>query len=334
MLPFVESLVRQVTLTTILDIAITALFFYWLFSLIRGTRAVTLVIGVSILLGVYALAQFLQLRLFTQILQAGAVVGLFALVVVFQPELRRGLERIGRVGTFGWLLAPTGQRAIEHIAAEVAKAAGVLSREGHGALIVLERETGLEEIAETGRDGARRPVERAAVHDLRPADLAPRWRRHHPRGPDPRRRRAPAAHRDDAVRAVRHPAPGGARDHRGHRRRGGGRLRGERADERRRAGTDRARAVRGAAPACPPRCSRRRPLRQASAAAARVRSRARGRLRIRTTPAPAAPGSPASGAPGGATPASATTPTTAASPTNGAAHDGPQAPAVPRTPRR
>ena len=108
MLPFVESLVRQVTLTTLLDIAITALFIYWLFSLIRGTRAVTLVIGVSILLGVYALAQFLQLRLFTQILQAGAVVGLFALVVVFQPELRRGLERIGRVGTFGWLLAPTG----------------------------------------------------------------------------------------------------------------------------------------------------------------------------------------------------------------------------------
>ena len=150
MLPFVESLVRQATLTTFLDIAITALFIYWLFSLIRGTRAVTLVIGVSILLGVYALAQWLQLRLFTQILQAGAVVGLFALVVVFQPELRRGLERIGRVGTFGWLLAPTGQRAIEHIAAEVAKAAGVLSREGHGALIVLERDTGLEEIAETG----------------------------------------------------------------------------------------------------------------------------------------------------------------------------------------
>jgi diadenylate cyclase len=88
MLPFVESLVRQITLTTVLDIAITAIFIYWLFSLIRGTRAVTLVIGVSVLLAVYALAQFLQLRLFTQLLQAGAVVGLFALVVVFQPELR------------------------------------------------------------------------------------------------------------------------------------------------------------------------------------------------------------------------------------------------------
>jgi diadenylate cyclase len=150
MLPFVESLVRQITLTTLLDISITALFIYWLFSLIRGTRAVTLVIGVSILLGVYGMAQFLELRLFTQLLQAGAVVGLFALVVVFQPELRRALERIGRVGTLGWLLAPTAQRRVEHVAAEVSKAAVALSREGHGALIVLERETGLEEFAETG----------------------------------------------------------------------------------------------------------------------------------------------------------------------------------------
>jgi diadenylate cyclase len=150
MLPLVESLVRQITLTTVLDIAITAIFIYWLFSLIRGTRAVTLVIGVSVLLGVYALAQFLQLRLFTQLLQAGAVVGLFALVVVFQPELRRALERIGRVGSLSWLLAPSEQRRIERVASEVAKACGILSHEGHGALIVIERETGLEEIAESG----------------------------------------------------------------------------------------------------------------------------------------------------------------------------------------
>jgi diadenylate cyclase len=147
---FVDSLVRQITPATVLDVAITALFLYWVFSLIRGTRAVTLVIGVTILFGVYALAQFLELRLFTQILQAGAVVGLFALVVVFQPELRRALERIGRVGTLGWLFAPAAERRVGHVAHEVARAAGMLSRDGHGALIVLERETGLGEIAETG----------------------------------------------------------------------------------------------------------------------------------------------------------------------------------------
>ncbi|MEI7743005.1 MAG: diadenylate cyclase CdaA [Chloroflexota bacterium] len=150
MLQLLESLARQITLTTLLDIGITAVFIYWLFSLIRGTRAVTLVIGVSVLLGIYALAQFLELRLFTQILQAGAVVGLFALVVVFQPELRRALERIGRVGAVGRLFAPTAQREIDHVAAEVARAAGLMSAAGHGALIVVERETGLEEIAESG----------------------------------------------------------------------------------------------------------------------------------------------------------------------------------------
>src|SRR5205823_6875672 len=144
------SILDGVTLTTLVDIGITALLIYWLFSLIRGTRAVRLVIGVTVLFLVYAAAQWLGLRLLTQIMQAGAVVGLFALVVVFQPELRRALERIGRVGTLSWLVAPSEQRRIEHVAAEVSKAAGMLSREGHGALIVLERETGLEEIAESG----------------------------------------------------------------------------------------------------------------------------------------------------------------------------------------
>src|SRR5436309_13022661 len=144
------SIIGQVRLTTLVDIGITALLIYWLFSLIRGTRAVRLVIGVTVLFIVYAAAQWLGLRLLTQIMQTGAVVGLFALVVVFQPELRRALERIGRVGSLAWLLSPAAQREAEHVAAEVARAAALLSAEGHGALIVLERETGLEEIAESG----------------------------------------------------------------------------------------------------------------------------------------------------------------------------------------
>ncbi len=144
------SILEQRQLTTIVDIGITALLIYWLFSLIRGTRAVRLVIGVSVLVVVYALAVAFDLRLLTQILQGGAVVGLFALVVIFQPELRRALERIGRVGSFGWLLSPAELRAVEHVAAEVARAAAGLSADGQGALIVLERETGLEEVAETG----------------------------------------------------------------------------------------------------------------------------------------------------------------------------------------
>lgn len=148
--PFLETLVGRLTLNAALDILVTAVFIYALFSLIRGTRAVTLVIGVSILLGIYGLAVALELTLFRRILEAGAFVGVFALVVIFQPELRRALERIGRVGSFGWLLAPTEERTVERVASEVARAAGALSGERHGALIVIERETGLEEIAESG----------------------------------------------------------------------------------------------------------------------------------------------------------------------------------------
>src|SRR3954468_20849952 len=144
-----SSILDQVRVTTILDIAITALLMYWLFSLIRGTRAVRLIIGVTVLFAVYYVAQALQLLLLTQILQTGAVVGLFALVVVFQPELRRALDRIGRVGSFGWLFS-SESRTADVVAAEVSRAAALLSGEGHGALIVLERETGLEEIAESG----------------------------------------------------------------------------------------------------------------------------------------------------------------------------------------
>jgi diadenylate cyclase len=145
----IASILDQVRPTTLLDIGITALLIYWLFSLIRGTRAVRLVIGVSVLFLVYFAARLLELRLLTQILETGAVVGLFALVVVFQPEIRRALDRIGRVGSLGWLLSAEGRTA-DIVATEVARAASLISAEGHGALIVLERETGLEEIAETG----------------------------------------------------------------------------------------------------------------------------------------------------------------------------------------
>jgi diadenylate cyclase len=148
--PVLETIIAQVRWTTLIDIGITALLIYWLFSLVRGTRAVRLIIGVSVLLGVYAAAQVFELRVLAWLLETGAVVGLFALVVVFQPELRRALDRIGRVGSFAWLLSAAETRAVGQVADAVAKAASSLSVDGHGALIVLERETGLEEVAETG----------------------------------------------------------------------------------------------------------------------------------------------------------------------------------------
>ncbi len=137
--------------SAILDIVLTALLFYGLFSLIQGTRAVRLVIGAIVLYGVYALARLLDLRMLSSILETGAVVGLLALVVIFQPELRRALERIGRVGSMGWAFAPSGAAGLaEKVARTVARTAAGLAAQRIGALVVIERDTGLEDTAETG----------------------------------------------------------------------------------------------------------------------------------------------------------------------------------------
>jgi diadenylate cyclase len=148
-----QDLVEGITLepVALLDIALTALLIYGLFSLIQGTRAVSLVIGAIVLYVIYVVAQVLDLRLLSGIMETGAVVGLLALVVVFQPELRRALERIGRVGSLGWVMAPSGGAAVtERVSRTIARAAAGLATARAGALIVIERETGLEDTAETG----------------------------------------------------------------------------------------------------------------------------------------------------------------------------------------
>jgi diadenylate cyclase len=133
--------------TALLDIALVAIIIYWVFILIRGTRAVRIVIGLSILYLVYLAAEAANLQLLSTLLQTGAVVGLFAIVVVFQPELRRALEQIGRVGSFNRFFVSSDVSAAERVAREISRAARLLAGSRHGALMVIERETGLHDLA-------------------------------------------------------------------------------------------------------------------------------------------------------------------------------------------
>lgn len=147
---FLDTFLRGSWLS-IVDILVVAILIYWLFVLIRGTRAVRILIGLSIVALVYLAAQALELRLLSTLLQAGAVVGLFAVVVVFQPELRRGLEQIGRMGSLNRLFVSSEVSAADSVAREVSRAARLLAGSRHGALIVIERETGLHDLtAESG----------------------------------------------------------------------------------------------------------------------------------------------------------------------------------------
>ena len=90
---FLESYLRG-SWTSIIDIGLVAIVIYWLFILIRGTRAVRIVIGLSILFLLYVIVRATGLALMTRLLETLAVVGLFAVVVVFQPELRLSLIHI------------------------------------------------------------------------------------------------------------------------------------------------------------------------------------------------------------------------------------------------
>jgi diadenylate cyclase len=143
---FYESYL-QGTWTSIVDIALVAFVVYWLFILIRGTRAVRIAIGLLVLYIVYLVAGFLGLDLLRLLMERLAVVALFAVVVVFQPELRRALEQIGRFGSVNRFFVSAEVATAERVAREISRAARILAGSHHGALIALERETGLQDLA-------------------------------------------------------------------------------------------------------------------------------------------------------------------------------------------
>jgi diadenylate cyclase len=133
----------------VVDILLVAIIFYLLFSLAEGTQAVQLLRGVVLVILVLFLAgQILPFTAFTWLIRASLPALLIAVPVIFQPELRRALERLGRTGSF--LVRPQQDDVIEPVIDEVARAAHRLSGQRHGALIVFERETGLREFIESG----------------------------------------------------------------------------------------------------------------------------------------------------------------------------------------
>ena len=142
----------QFDLAAIIQIILVALLLYAVLTLIQGTQADILLRGVLVLFVLLnVIGRVFQLTLIIWILE-NALPGIILVVaLLFAPELRRILERLGRTG--GYLAHPFGQAdvpTVKRLVDSVTQAAGDLSRRSWGALLVLERESGLEEIAETG----------------------------------------------------------------------------------------------------------------------------------------------------------------------------------------
>jgi len=136
-------------IASIFDIAILALIIYKLLMLIRGTRAVQLIKGIIVLLIMANVSDLLGLHTLQWVLdQFWAVIFIF-LAIVFQPELRRALEQIGR-GQFFFSSNDLSSGDVIHTIDEIVEALVSCAKTKTGALIIIEREIGLNDYIETG----------------------------------------------------------------------------------------------------------------------------------------------------------------------------------------
>ena len=142
-----------VSITDIIDILVVAVLLYCVINLIRSTSASRIAKAIIFLMLATLLTDLLNLHTVNYLLDRVLQLGFVALVIVFQPELRRLLERLGGKGSVKGLIGLTGAQVQEdspEAIEQVIQACDAMSRERVGALIVFEREISLEQIAATG----------------------------------------------------------------------------------------------------------------------------------------------------------------------------------------
>lgn len=144
-LPFLKTF----SITDVLDIALVAFIVYHCIKFVKQTRAAQLIKGIVILLAVMYLSEWLRLNVINFILINTMQVGVIALVIVFQPELRRALEHMGR-SKLGKILNFEERHEMKELVEETCIAAGNLSKSRTGALIVFERTTKLTDLLTGG----------------------------------------------------------------------------------------------------------------------------------------------------------------------------------------
>ncbi|MBQ2696457.1 MAG: diadenylate cyclase CdaA [Clostridia bacterium] len=144
-IPFIGT----IQLTDVLDVAIVAVIIYHIMKFIRRTRAMQLLKGVGILLVVMYVSEWLQLNVINFILLNTMQVGVTALLIVFQPELRRALEHMGRSKLSG-ILSFEEPKSVADLVDEVCIAMASCAKTKTGALIVFERKSGLSDILTGG----------------------------------------------------------------------------------------------------------------------------------------------------------------------------------------
>jgi len=145
-----SNLIHSIGISDVIDVIATSVLIYYVLLLIRGTRAVQILIGILVLVGLAGIATLLHLYLLGTILRLLLVGAAVTIAIVFQPELRRALEQIGRGGLFRMEGEDARGRPEDRAMLIVAHTAFLLGQIRRGALIVIEQQSGLKDYCESG----------------------------------------------------------------------------------------------------------------------------------------------------------------------------------------
>ncbi len=144
------DVVRHLSPLEILDVAVIAFVLYQVLRLLRGTQGTQIVVGLVLLAFVGVVSTSLNLVLLSWLFRNATVYIVIAILLMFQPELRRAMDQLGRIGHIGRPLSRFNARQYNQAISEAIRAAERLSLKRTGALIAFERDVGLEDYAATG----------------------------------------------------------------------------------------------------------------------------------------------------------------------------------------
>ncbi len=144
------GLLLSIKITDIIDILIVAYILYRLLGMIKETRAQQLFRGILLIVGVFLASELFNLSLLNWLLTRLITVGLIGVMILFQPEIRRALEQIGRRGVLTSQFRDVGKEELYATVHKIVDAVDDFSATRTGALIAIERETMLNDIIETG----------------------------------------------------------------------------------------------------------------------------------------------------------------------------------------
>ncbi len=152
MLDSLMSILMSIRISDVIDIAIVSYLIYKVLEFIRETRAQQLLRGVLLLVVVFFASDFLNLNVLNWVLKSVLTMGLFAVVVIFQPELRRGLEKVGHKLLFANQFRDYENESAMEVVAEIVDAVEGFSSSRTGALIAIEKDTMLNDHIDRGAE--------------------------------------------------------------------------------------------------------------------------------------------------------------------------------------